>query len=64
MFESKKEERKERKERKKPPKYRFQSICVFSEPDVGKEGEFIATTNELGKVLASRKINFIYRGGI
>ena len=66
MFESKKkkEKRKEGKERKKLPKHRFQSICVFSEFNVGREGEFIATTNELGNGLPIRKINFMYGGGI
>ena len=61
MFESKKEERKERKERKKPPKYRIQYVCVFGVSDVRKEGEFIVATNELGKVLVTRKINFVRR---
>ena len=62
MFESKekKEERKERKERKKPLKHRFKSICVFGESKVGKEGEFIVAASELGNVLFSRKINFVY----
>ena len=64
MFESKKKDRKEGKDRKKPPKHRFQSICVFDKSNVGEKGEFIAATNELGKVLTARKINFMYRGGI
>ena len=64
MSESKKEERKEGKERKKPPKYRFQSVCVFGESNVGKEVEFITTTNELRKILIAQKINFMYRRGI
>ena len=45
-------------------KHRFQSICVFGESDVGKEGEFVATANELGKVLSARKIHFVYGRGI
>ena len=61
MFESKKEERTE-KERKKPLKHRFHFIYVFDEFDVGKEGEFIVVANELGKVLATRKIHFVYGG--
>ena len=60
MFESKKK----KKKRKKPLKHRFQSIYVFSESDVGKEGEFIAIANELGKALATRKIHFVFKGGI
>ena len=64
MSESKKEKEERRKEKKKPPKHRFKSICVFGESDVGKEGEFLAASSELGHVLASRKINFVYGGGI
>ena len=59
MFESKKEKRKEGKERKKPPKHGFHSICVFSESDAGKEGEFIVAANDLGKVLVARKIHCV-----
>ena len=57
MSESKKEkdEKNEEKERKRPPKYRFKSICIFGESDVGKEGEFIAVASELGNVLAVEK---------
>ena len=66
MFRSKKkkEERKEEKERKKPLKHKFKSICIFNESNVGRKGAFIATTSEIGNVLASRKINFVYGGGI
>ena len=66
MFESKKkkEEKKEGKERKRPPKHRFKSICVFSESDVKREREFIVTVSELGNVLVTKKINFVYGGGI
>ena len=58
------ESKKKKEERKKPPKHIFHSICVFGESDVGKEGEFIVVTNELGNVLAARKIHFVYGGGI
>ena len=61
MFESKKKkkEKKEGKERKKPPKHKFQSICVFSESNVGRKREFIVAANELGNVLVARKINCV-----
>ena len=58
------ESKKKKKEKKTPPKHRFQYIYVFGESNVGKEGEFVATVKELGKILAARKIHFMYRGGI
>ena len=58
------ESKKKKEERKKPPKHRFQSICIFGESDVRKEGEFVVVANELGKFLATRKIHFVYEGGI
>ena len=67
MFEGKKKKR--RRERKKnkeknPPRHRFKFICVFDESNVRREGECIAATSEQGNVLAARKINFMYGGGI
>ena len=66
MSESKKEkeERNEEKEKKRTPKHKFNSICVFGESEVGKEREFIAAASEVGNVLAAKKINFIYGGGV
>ena len=58
------ESNKKKEERKTPPKCRFHSICIFGESDVGKEEEFVAASNELGKSLAARKIHFVYGGGI
>ena len=58
------ETKKKKKKRKKPLKHRFQSICVFSKFDVGKEGEFVAVANKLEKILTARKIHFLYGGGI
>ena len=58
------ESKKKKKERKKPLKHRFQFICVLGEFDVRREGEFIAVANELGNVLVTKKINFVYEGGI
>ena len=58
------ESNKKKEERKTPLKCRFHSICIFGEPDVGKEGEFVAAAKELGKVVAARKIHFVYGGGI
>ena len=58
------ESKKKKEEREKLLKHRFQSIYVFGESDVRKEGEFVATANELRNVLAARKIHFVYGGGI
>src|SRR5262249_19122095 len=47
-----------------PPKHRFKSICVFGGSNLGKNEVFVTAANELGKVLAARKIHIVYEGGI
>ena len=41
----------------------FRSICVFCGSSPGKNKEFVEAANNLGKVLAERKINLVYGGG-
>ena len=57
-------EKKKEKEVENPSKRRFKSICVFSDIETGKNGEFVTVASDLGNALAARKINLVYAGGI
>ena len=46
-----------------PPRRKFKTIFVFSGSNFRKDREFLKATSELGRVLATRKISFVYRGG-
>ena len=59
MFERKKERNGEI-----PSRHIFKSICVFSELNVGNNGEFLIVASDISNALIARKINFVYRGGI
>ncbi|XVE70274.1 hypothetical protein DITRI_Ditri10aG0059300 [Diplodiscus trichospermus] len=39
------------------------SICVFCGTNPGKNAKFVKAANNLGRVLAKRKIHLIYGGG-
>ncbi|XVE57181.1 hypothetical protein DITRI_Ditri04bG0071300 [Diplodiscus trichospermus] len=41
----------------------IKSICVFCGSNPGKNAKFVEAVNNLGKVLAKRKIHLVYRGG-
>ncbi|XVE92424.1 hypothetical protein REPUB_Repub01dG0095900 [Reevesia pubescens] len=41
----------------------IKSICVFCGSNPGKDEEFVKIANNLGRVLAERKIQLVYRGG-
>ena len=47
-----------------PSQRRIQSICVFGGSNLGIDHEFMKAANELGHVLAARKIHIVYGGGI
>jgi predicted Rossmann-fold nucleotide-binding protein len=42
---------------------KIKNICVFGGSSPGKENEFLVSANHLGRVLAERKIHFVYGGG-
>ena len=44
--------------------HRFKFICIFGELEIMKNREFLTTTSDLDNVLAARKINCVYGGGI
>ena len=56
--------RKKEKEVKNSLRHRFKSICVFNDLEIRKSGEFLTVASDLGNVLAARKINLVYGGGI
>lgn len=41
----------------------FRNICVFCGSQPGKNGDFVDAANNLGKVLAERKLHLVYGGG-
>ena len=43
--------------------HHIRNICVFGVSSLGKEKEFLESTNHLGHVLAERKIHLVYEGG-
>ena len=64
MQRKKMSEIKKEKDIENPSRYRFKSICVFSDLEVGKSGEFLTVVSDLDNVLAAKKINLVYGGGI
>ena len=42
---------------------RFQSVCVFCGSSPGKHVMYVEAANNLGRVLAEKKINLVYGGG-
>ena len=42
----------------------FHTICVFGGSTLGKNDEFVIVAKDLGKVIAERKLNLVYGGGI
>ena len=56
--------RKKGKEGENSSRNKFKSICVFSELEIGKSGDFLIATGDLGNALAVRMINLVYGGGI
>lgn len=42
---------------------RFRNICVFCGSQPGKNGDFVEAANNLGQVLAERKLHLVYGGG-
>ena len=53
-------ERKKEKQVKNPSRHRFKFICIFSDPETGKSGEFLTVASDLGNTLVARKINLVY----
>jgi hypothetical protein len=43
--------------------FTIKNICVFCRSCLGKDKEFIESTNHLSRVLAERKIHLVYGGG-
>ncbi|XVE77561.1 hypothetical protein DITRI_Ditri13aG0073200 [Diplodiscus trichospermus] len=43
--------------------HQIKSICVFCGSNPGKNSKFVEAANNLGKVLAKRKIHLVYGGG-
>ncbi|XVE74533.1 hypothetical protein DITRI_Ditri12bG0024500 [Diplodiscus trichospermus] len=43
--------------------HQIKNICVFCGSNPGKNAKFIETANNLGRVLAKRKIHLVYGGG-
>ena len=43
--------------------HQINNICVFGGSSLGKEKEFLESTNHPGRVLAKRKIHLVYGGG-
>ncbi|XVE86232.1 hypothetical protein DITRI_Ditri18aG0018900 [Diplodiscus trichospermus] len=43
--------------------HQIKSICVFCGSNLGKNAKFVEAANNLGKVLAKRKIHLVYGGG-
>ncbi|XVE93058.1 hypothetical protein REPUB_Repub01dG0157400 [Reevesia pubescens] len=41
----------------------IKSVCVFCGSNLGKDEEFVKLANNLGQVLAGRKIHLVYGGG-
>ncbi|XVF17122.1 hypothetical protein REPUB_Repub10bG0092000 [Reevesia pubescens] len=41
----------------------IKNVCVFCRSNPGKDEEFLKIANNLGRVLAERKIHLVYRGG-
>ena len=56
--------RKKKTEVENPSRHIFKSICVFSNLEIGKSGEFLIATSDLSNALVARKINLVYKGGI
>ncbi|XVE72197.1 hypothetical protein DITRI_Ditri11bG0019700 [Diplodiscus trichospermus] len=42
---------------------RVKNICVFCGTNLGKNAKFVEATNNLGRMLANRKIHLVYGGG-
>ena len=42
--------------------HHIRNICVFGGSSPGKEKEFLELANDLGQVLAKRKINLVHGG--
>ncbi|XVE54144.1 hypothetical protein DITRI_Ditri03aG0057300 [Diplodiscus trichospermus] len=40
----------------------IKSICVFCGSNLGRNAKFVEATNNLGRVLAKRKIHLVYEG--
>ena len=40
--------------------HHIRNICVFGGSSLGKENEFLESTNHVGQVLAERKIHLVY----
>ncbi|XVF19186.1 hypothetical protein REPUB_Repub11eG0088600 [Reevesia pubescens] len=40
----------------------IKSVCVFCRSNLGKDEKFVKITNNLGRVLAKRKIHLVYGG--
>ena len=43
--------------------HHIRNICVFGGSSLGKENEFLESTNHVGQVLAERKIHLVCGGG-
>ncbi|XVE68567.1 hypothetical protein DITRI_Ditri09bG0078500 [Diplodiscus trichospermus] len=43
--------------------HRVKNICVFCGTNLGKNAKFVEASNNLGRVLAKRKIHLVYGGG-
>ena len=43
--------------------HHIKTICIFGGSSLGKEKEFLESSNHLGQVLAERKIHLVYGGG-
>ncbi|XVF17077.1 hypothetical protein REPUB_Repub10bG0086900 [Reevesia pubescens] len=41
----------------------IKNVCVFCESNPGKDEEFLKIANNLGRILAERKIHLVYGGG-
>ena len=52
-----------KKESEGTSRCRFKTICVFGGSNLGNDREFVKAASELGRVLAARKINIVYRRG-
>ena len=52
------------KESAGPSQKRFNSICVFGSPNLGRDAEFRKAAYSLAAALAARKIHLVYGGGI
>jgi predicted Rossmann-fold nucleotide-binding protein len=43
--------------------HKIKNICVFGVSSLGKENEFLKSSNHLSRVLTERKIHLMYRRG-